>query len=83
MSMGPMTNREIDAATDALIAWFKSQDISPHESLPVMAKAIVVACGSLAREADPKAEYLPALANEVKRASLLVTQTLVEILRRD
>jgi hypothetical protein len=47
-----MTEDDQIEACDALIDWFKSQDISPHESVMIMAKVIAVACISLAAEAQ-------------------------------
>jgi len=38
-----MNEREQHAVVDALINWFKSQDIEPLDSVPIMAMAMCVA----------------------------------------
>jgi hypothetical protein len=42
-----MTEEEENQVVDALTAWFQSQKISAFNAVPIMAKAISVACATL------------------------------------
>lgn len=48
-----MTEEDIDAASEALVRWLKSQYLSPDEAVPVLAKVIAIGIASLA---DSKSE---------------------------
>ena len=46
-----LDNEQLSDAAEALARWFKSQDISPQEAVPVMCKLIV---GIVCAQGNPK-----------------------------
>lgn len=64
--------KDLASATDALIAWFKSQDISPDEAVPIMASTMCVCVISIM--AEDKHELTDAVTG-VQAASRLVLET--------
>ena len=71
-----MDKKETDQAVDALIQWLYSQDISPLDAVPVLAKAMVAAVVSMSR-GQPD---LKVTADGVEAASSLVLQTFMDML---
>lgn len=67
-----MTDDQIHAA-DALVAWFKSQDIDPEEAIPIMALGICIATISAGENFSDDVDRVIA-------ASRLVTETFQKIL---
>lgn len=79
-----MTEQEQDQAAEALIQWFRSQEIAPADGIEVMARAIIVATASLVQKKDPQGlathSDLKALREGVGVVNDLITETLEEML---
>jgi hypothetical protein len=79
MAKQKMTDKDGNAAVEALIAWFESQEISPADAVPVMAKAMVVAVASLARKTGDYDTDLADLKESVRIASEMIPEAFWKI----
>lgn len=75
-----MSNEEATEAADALVQWFRSQQISPQDSVSVMAKAIVavgiIMAGAHKAPDAPADMRIFAISNNVNVCIEVIKQTL-------
>lgn len=75
--MSDMTEEDEDKATDALIMWLRSQDISPGDAIPILVKGIIAALVSCCHGAGrDKRATLNDVRAGAKIAADLLTETL-------
>lgn len=70
-----MTEYEENQAVDALINWFKSQDIAPGDSVPIMAKTIVAAIVSCVNRERHSSVVKAHLREGIEIAAGMVVET--------
>lgn len=75
-----MTDEETNEACDALVEWFRSQEIPPDDSVMVMARAIVavgiIMAGAHEAPAAPADMRIAAISHNVNVCIEIIKQTL-------